>query len=239
MRIVPQSHSIEFAPPPEVVLGNLERWTRNAYKSEDKIGPGTADRLLRSIVEREVRPHVSTIEHHTVTVLLTTNRGVAHELVRHRVGFSYTQESTRYCNYSKGKFDGGITVIEPLIRQGTRAYELWYDAMRAAEDRYLSLLELGVSPQVTRGVLPNDLKTDIVVTANLQAWRYLFWMRTHPTSHPQMVALMTPVYRALRKLYPPVFDTLPRIGSAKPDWIEDEDDLLPLGVIGEPSKVYK
>ena len=162
MKVVPQSHTIEFAPAPEIVLGNLERWTRTAYKSEDKVGPGTADRLLRSIVEREVRPHVSTIEHHTVTVKLTTNRGVTHELVRHRVGFSYTQESTRYCNYSKGKFDGGITFIEPPIPRGTKAFEVWWDAMKDSELRYMRLINEGIAPQIARGVLPTDLKTDIV-----------------------------------------------------------------------------
>jgi thymidylate synthase (FAD) len=146
---------------------------------------------------------------------------VTHELVRHRIGFSYTQESTRYCNYGKGKFGNQITVIHPPIQEGTKAFELWWEAMRTCEEKYLALLEAGVSPQIARGVLPNDLKTDIVVTANLQAWRYLFWMRTHPAAHPQMVELMTPIYRKLRELYPPVFDTLPFIGSRKPSWIDD------------------
>lgn len=188
MKIVPQSVQLEFITPNADVL--IEKATRVCYKSEDKIGEGTAAVLIKSIWEKQ---HHSCIEHAVATFRVICDRGVSHEFVRHRI-MSFSQESTRYCNYGKGKFGGEITVIEPpgLYSKGYRAREIWVEAMEACEKAYLALLEDGKSPQIARSVLPTCLKTELVATANFREWLHFLKLRTAKAAHPQMreVAIM-------------------------------------------------
>lgn len=136
------------------------------------------------------------------------DRGVSHELVRHRLA-SYCQESTRYCNYSKEGFGGEITVIRPaFLVEGTKAFACWRGACETAERSYFSLLEWGCSPQEARSVLPNSLKTEVVMTANLREWRHFFKLRTAPAAHPQMREVAIPLLHRMQELIPVVFDDL-------------------------------
>jgi len=163
--------------------------------------------LLRKLLSRDP-PHVSVIEHAFLTVKIICDRGVTHELVRHRLA-SYTQESTRYCNYTKEKFGGEVTFIRPFFwNEDTARYKIWLEAMANTENAYLSLIEKGASAQEARSVLPNSLKTEIVVTANLREWRHIFKMRCDKAAHPQMREVMRPLWRELSKLLPLVFDGL-------------------------------
>ena len=144
------------------------------------------------------------MKHNTHTFNFICNRGVSHELVRHRP-CSFAQESTRYCNYSKDKFGKEITVIEPLWLSGKNVleWEDWERAIRTSEMQYFKLLDKGWSPQEARGVLPNDLKTEVVVTANETEWQHVVNLRSKQTTgkaHPQMVEVMTPVYEELKVL---------------------------------------
>lgn len=168
----------------------IEEAGRTCYKSEDKITEDSYDKFIRGIIKRG---HESVIEHSSITVRITTDRGVTHEIVRHRIA-SYSQESTRYCNYGTDKFGGGIAVIRPsTIPSGTPAYNVWLDAMHSAEDKYMALLANGCTPQQARAVLPNSLKTEIVMTTNIREWRHFFTLRCAPAAHPDMreVALLT------------------------------------------------
>lgn len=168
----------------------IEEAGRTCYKSEDKITEDSYDKFIRGIIKRG---HESVIEHSSITVRITTDRGVTHEIVRHRIA-SYSQESTRYCNYGTDKFGGGIAVIRPsTIPSGTPAYDVWLDAMHSAEDKYMALLANGCTPQQARAVLPNSLKTEIVMTTNIREWRHFFALRCAPAAHPDMreVALLT------------------------------------------------
>ena len=124
------------------------------------------------------------IEHSSLSVKFIVDRGVSHELVRHRIA-SFAQESTRYCNYSKDKFDNGVTFIKPLFFDD-RKYQRWLAAMADAESAYLDLLNSGATPQEARSVLPNSTKTEITITANYREWRNLFKLRTANAEHPQM-----------------------------------------------------
>ena len=127
----------------------IEEAGRTCYKSEDKITEDSYDKFIRGIIKRG---HESVIEHSSITVRITTDRGVTHEIVRHRIA-SYSQESTRYCNYGTDKFGGGIAVIRPsTIPSGTPAYDVWLDAMHSAEDKYMALLANGCTPQQARAV---------------------------------------------------------------------------------------
>jgi thymidylate synthase (FAD) len=204
MIVLEQSASIERMHDPAVIMQDLELWARVAHKSEDKVTEGSAEKLLSSILNR-TPPHESVIEHHNVTVRFVTCRGMTHELVRHRLA-SYTQTSTRYCDYSKDKFGNQIQVIRPVqFERMTTEFEVWCDAMIACERAYRKLIDMNIAPQFARGVLPLDLKTEIVMTANLREWRHVFRLRAHSAAHPQMQALMKDIHQQLHKTLPVIF----------------------------------
>ena len=126
------------------------------------------------------------LEHCSFTVKFTVDRGVSHEIVRHRLA-AYCQESTRYCNYQKGQFGGEITVIRPcFLEPGTDGYIYWETVCEAAERGYFTLLDWGCSPQEARAVLPNSLKTEVVMTADIREWRHFLKLRCSKAAHPQM-----------------------------------------------------
>lgn len=129
--------------------------------------------------------------HQDVTVKFICDRGVSHEIVRHRVA-SFAQESTRYCNYSGDKYGQEITVIEPSWCNDSGAYKIWKDGCERAENAYFDLLISGCTPQEARSVLPNSLKTEVIVTMNLDGWNHFFGLRCAPDAHPdiQVVAKM-------------------------------------------------
>lgn len=148
------------------------------------------------------------IEHSSLSVKFIVDRGVSHELVRHRIA-SFAQESTRYCNYSKDKFDNGVTFIKPFFfEEGTEKYSAWTGAMDIAEMSYLKLIELGATPQEARSVLPNSTKTEIVITANYREWRNFFKLRTAKAAHPQMREVTIPLLKELKEKLPIIFDDI-------------------------------
>ena len=134
------------------------------------------------------------------SVKFTVNRGVTHELVRHRPA-SYAQESTRYCNYSGAKFGKEISVIKPIyFNKKSEEYKAWETSCKNSEEQYFKLLEMGVPAQQARGVLPTDLKADIVCTAPLGEWLHIFDMRCDSPAHPQIREVMCPLYTEMRNI---------------------------------------
>ncbi len=184
-------------------LRRVELAGRVCYKSEDRITPDSHRRFLQMLMQRE---HWSVIEHATMTAHIVTNRGVTHELVRHRLA-SYSQESTRYCNYAKGRFGGEVAMVAPPELSG-EDQAIWREAVQAAERAYQELIGRGVSPQIARGVLPNDLKAEIVVTANLREWQHIFSMRCAQNAHPHMRHVMRLGLVQAVEWFAPVFDDL-------------------------------
>ena len=180
------------------IYGNLERSGRVAYKSEDMINLGSAEKFLSSIIKSG---HESVLEHESISVLFICDRGVTHELVRHRLA-AYTQESTRYVNYYKK----GMQFIKPCFWDfSSREYKTWCDAMKYAERTYNYLMANGATPQEARSVLPNSLKTEIVATANIREWRHILRLRTAPNAHPQMRQIMCILLDELRASLPVLF----------------------------------
>ncbi len=196
-------------------LQRIEAAGRTCYKSENKITHGSAKKFVEKI---NIRRHFSVIEHSSMSVRVICDRGVTHEIVRHRL-CAFSQESTRYCNYK-----GGVAFIIPpwismlvgeygygeyfgkLKREETTNH--WFAAMLAAEKSYLNLLQMGWSPQEARSVLPNSLKTEIVWTANLREWRHIFTLRTSSKSHPQMQEIMRPLLDEVKTRIPVIFDDI-------------------------------
>ena len=205
MQIVKPSYEI-LAIMPDDPLAHIELAGRTCYKSESKIGPGTAEAFVRMILKCG---HESVIEHASMTVRFVCDRGVTHELVRHRL-CAFSQESTRYCNYSKGKFDSGATfIMQPWWAGdniGQDEFVRWRESLLQSEQAYLRLLALGAKPEQARSVLPNSLKTEIVVTANLREWRHIFRLRTSDKAHPQMREVMRPLLVECRRRIPVLFD---------------------------------
>lgn len=161
----------------------IEAAGRTCYKSEEKITAESAKSFVEMIIKRG---HDSVLEHASMTVRITTDRGISHEIVRHRIGMSYSQESTRYVKY------GDIRVIDPELSTEVKAGTVaspqseWLMAMKNAEKSYKYMLDAGVAPQWARSVLPNSLATEIVVTGNFRAWRHFIALRSASGAHPQI-----------------------------------------------------
>jgi len=189
------------------LLKKVEKAGRTCYKSEDKISEDSAIRFVNMICHQY--KHHSVLEHASVTVRVVCDRGISHEIVRHRIA-AYSQESTRYCNYCKEKFDKEITVIFPehLLQKSKEAILIWKAAMKDAEMYYFKLLDLGWTPQEARGVLPTELKTEIVITYNLRQWHHFFTMRCSTNAHPQIRVLALSMLESFKKKIPVVFDDL-------------------------------
>ncbi len=134
------------------------------------------------------------------------DRGVSHELVRHRLA-AYSQESTRYANYSKEKFGNEITVVKPSFwEENSEEYKIWESAMQSAEKAYMDLLRQGAKPQEARSVLPNSLKTEIVMSCNFREWRHVFSLRCSRASHPQIREIMLALLFDLQSRIPILFE---------------------------------
>jgi thymidylate synthase (FAD) len=193
--------SIELAFPinAEEIMKNIELAGRTCYKSEDKITPESSGAFVKRLIKSG---HESVLEHEKISLRCRCDRGVSHEIVRHRMA-SYSQESTRYCDYA-----GEIAVIEIRPFMDDAQYQVWTEAMHAAEQTYIKLRGLGVPPQIARSVLPNSLKTEIVWTANLREWRLVFKQRTASGAHPQMKEVMCQAKDLFIKLLPDVFGDL-------------------------------
>lgn len=199
--------NVEFITPVDgnVILKRLEQCGRVCYKSEDKTTEESAEKFIQNIIKRG---HESVLEHCSFTLKFTCDRGVSHEIVRHRIA-SFSQESTRYCNYSNDSFGNEITVIKPCYfdKQGI-PYFIWKDACMFAEKQYFELLKHGCSPQEARAVLPNSLKTEVVMTANLREWRHFFKLRCSPAAHPQMREVAIKALNMCKDKIPIIFDDI-------------------------------
>ena len=195
------------APDGDQMLANIAAAGRVCYQSESKSDDAAFVR------KRIKQGHESILEHEKISVRIICDRGVSHELVRHRIA-SYSQESTRYCNYSKGKFGSELTFIRPywddrsISAEMIRLRACWQEACLNAEWSYKKLIDAGCTPEAARAVLPNCLKTEIVMTANLREWRHFFKLRCAPAAHPDMRIVANMLLTAFKDVVPVVFDDI-------------------------------
>lgn len=189
----------------EAILKHIELCGRVCYKSEGKIEDGSAKRFVAGIIRRG---HEAVLEHYSFTVRFVVDRGISHEIVRHRIA-SYCQESTRYCNYGKEGFGEEIMVIKPVFfDEETDKYRVWKSACESAERMYKVILAVGGTPEQARDVLPTSVKTELVMTANLREWRTVLKLRTSLAAHPQIRQVMVPLLHKLQDKIPVVFDDI-------------------------------
>lgn len=202
MRVIAPSFNIEAMDDRQTILSRIESAGRVCYKSEEKITPESAAPFVGRIISSG---HLSVIEHASCTVRIVCDRGITHEIVRHRLA-SFSQESTRYANYANDKFGNEITVIKPCFwAETSEEYAIWHKAMLQTEKAYLDLISKGASAQQARSVLPNSLKTEIIVTANLREWRHIFSLRCSARAHPQMREIMLPLLGEMHSRLPELF----------------------------------
>lgn len=221
--------NFEFINPPteKEAYSKIATAMRNCYRSDLTKDSETKDDEY--FVDKAIRKnHLSVIEHESVAVNIICDRGVSHELVRHRLA-SYSQESTRYCNYSNGKFGKELTFIQPswatfFIKHGhvlgqddfkSCIYQnrvdlksmniVMMNSLAAAERAYFDLLGIGATPQEARAVLPNALATKIAMTCNMREWIHVFMLRCAEDAHPDMREVMIPLCKKMCKMYPAIF----------------------------------
>ena len=198
MKIINASYHIETPIDGAEILKRIEKAGRTCYKSEDRITDESAKAFVRKLIERW---HESVLEHESITVRFVCDRGISHEIVRHRLA-SYSQESQRYVRYNDD-----IEFINPRM-PNAKAHEAWQELCERAEETYRELLSYGIQPQQARAVLPNSTKTEIVMTANLREWRHFLKLRTAKAAHPQMRELTVPLLRELQERIPVIFDDI-------------------------------
>lgn len=199
------------------ILQKIETIGRTCYKSEDKITEDSSERFVKNLILRE---HEAMLEFVDITVKFYCDRGLSHEIVRHRHS-SFAQESTRYCNYAADKFGNEVSFID--IRRGieldsktknlneftiTAIISEWLEACYDAEKHYFAMLELGASPQIARSALNNSAKTEINVKMNLREWRHFFKLRCDVAAHPQMRELTIPLLQDMHEICPVVFEDI-------------------------------
>lgn len=190
------------------ILKHIERCARVCYKSEDRITDGSAEKMVAALIRSG---HEAMLEHYSFTVKFICDRGVSHELVRHRIA-SFAQESSRYCCYAKDKFGKELTFINPCFWEpDSDNYARWFHEMDEAEKTYLAMIENGATPEQARDILPTSIKTEIVMTANLREFRHFFKLRAEGVTgkpHPQMLEITIPLLKELKQKIPVVFDDI-------------------------------
>ena len=205
MKIVDASFSFNHEIDGNELLKRIEKAGRVCYKSEDKTNENSARLFVQSIISKG---HESVLEHEKITITIICDRGISHEIVRHRIA-SYSQESTRYCNYSNEKFGSELTFIKPCFwKENDKQYDIWKKQMQQVENTYNDLIKLGTTPQEARTVLPNSLKTEIVVTMNIREWRHFFKLRTSSAAHPQMQEIAKKILVSFKYKMPVLFDDI-------------------------------
>ena len=212
MKIIDPSFEFIHAPAREEAYRVIAAAMRNCYRAELNTMPATDEQMVEKAVKLN---HLSLLEFVDVTVNITCDRGVTHELVRHRL-CSFAQESTRYCSYNGEKFGRELTFVRPswvvkdpeCATDTSEKYQDWLAHMYSSEKAYMAMLDHGASAQEARAVLPNSLAAKIAVKANLREWIYIFRMRCDVPAHPDMRATMKPILASMLDLYPVVFQPI-------------------------------
>lgn len=208
MKVIESSYEIltDLSNPIQL-LKQIEIAGRTCYRSEDKITDDSCIQFCKMLLSKQ---HTAMLEHANLSVKFTIDRAIANELVRHR-HTAFAQSSTRYCNYSKGKFGNEITIIKPEeFEVGSYEFDIWWSACKQAEEAYMALISHGLKPELARNVLPLSTATEIVCTASIREWRSIFELRSsyNMCAHPQMRFIMDKLLHELKAKIPVLFDNV-------------------------------
>ncbi len=189
------------------MLKQIEKCARNCYKSESNITEDTtsAVKMIGKLIEMG---HTAMIEFADVIVNLHCDVGVYKDLTRHR-HCSFAIESTRYCNYSKGKFGNEISVIKPCnMDENSGIYHTWLKAMNDMERAYMQMAEIGATPDQLRMILPHSTAASVMMKANIREWRHIFNLRCAKAAHPSVRQIMLMTLNEFHNKIPVLFDDL-------------------------------
>ena len=207
MRIVEPSVEILTEIDGNKILKQIEIAARTCYKSEDKITEDceSAKKIIKTLLDNH---HEAMIEFDDIMVKITTDIGAQRDLSRHR-HISMACESTRYCNYSKGKFGNELSFIKPCnIEEDSGIYHTWLKTMKSIEDSYLLAAELGGKPDQLRMMLPLSTKAEFCLKANIREWRHILRLRTSNAAHPSVQQVMKMILKEFKEKIPVLFDDI-------------------------------
>lgn len=203
MKIIEPSVEILTDIDREKILKHIEKCGRTCYQSYEKESENSAKKMVEMLIKSG---HESVLEHFSITVKMKTDIGAYKDITRHRAGTAFSIESTRFCNYSKGKFGNEITFIKPInIQEDSDLWPLWLTQMKEIEKTYKTMAELGAKPDQLRMILPHSTAAEVCMTANLRAWRHVLRIRCHKAAHPSVQQIMKIVLSEFNKLLPEVF----------------------------------
>lgn len=210
------------------IMKRIERACRTCYRSEGKITEDSYKQLLKNCINRG---HESVLEHEKITVKLICDIGVYKDITRHRIA-SFSIESTRYCNYSKDKFNNEINFIQPCnIDEDSDLYCFWKHALERIELDYIHMANNKATPDQMRMILPHSTAAEVTMTANIREWKHILTLRTSKHTHPAVQQLMIPLLLKFKKEMPEIFDDVeynidfPQEKYAELSYIEEGDNI--------------
>ena len=207
VKIINPSVEIVSEVNPDVILKTIEKAARTCYKTENNISEDTSS-AVKMITKLIDLGHTAMIEFADIHVKLITDTGVLKDLSRHR-HCSFAVESTRYCNYSKGKFGTELTFIKPChINTDSELYNIWFSTMQNIEESYMQMAQNGALPDQLRMILPHSLKTEINMKCNIREWRHIFKLRCSKAAHPSVREVMLMLLNEFHSKIPVLFDDI-------------------------------
>lgn len=201
------------------IMKNIERACRTCYRSEELITEDSYKKLLKNCINRG---HESILEHEKITIRMICDIGVYKDLTRHRFG-SFSIESTRYCNYSKDKFDNEIKFIEPVFytpgemeeyndpikKNDCLKTQYWERCMKFIESDYMDMTNIvGAKPDELRMLLPHSTAAEVTMTANIREWRHILGLRCSKAAHPAIRQLLIPLLLKFKEDMPELFSAI-------------------------------
>lgn len=185
------------------IMKKIERACRTCYRSEGSITEDSYKNLLRNCINRG---HESVLEHEKITVRMLCSINTYKDLTRHRAGASFSIESTRYCNYSKDKFDNNIKFIDPVYITDENNYACWRECMKHIETYYMLVANNKGTPDQCRTMLPHSVAAEVCMTCNIREWKHVLDLRTKKTVHPEIRQLLIPLLLEFKRTMPEIFE---------------------------------
>lgn len=207
---------------PIKIMRNIERAMRTCYKSEGQMTEDSYKRLLGMAI---TSGHESVMEHEKITVKLRCSVGTYKDLTRHRVGTAWSIESTRWCNYSKGKFNGELHFINPTYITDMINKDMWTDCMESIEKSYMKGAAAGMYPDQLRLMLPHSTAADVTMTCNIREWRHILKLRTQKNVHPEIRQLLIPLLLKFQYTMPELFGDIEYDKDFPNGWYAEVDIL--------------
>lgn len=185
------------------IMKNIERACRTCYRSEGSITEDSYKNLLKNCINRG---HESVLEHEKITVRMLCSINTYKDLTRHRAGASFSIESTRYCNYSKDKFDNNIKFIDPVYITDVNNYACWRECMKSIENYYMLVANNKGTPDQCRTMLPHSVAAEVTMSCNIREWKHVLDLRTKKTVHPEIRQLLIPLLLEFKRTMPEIFE---------------------------------